>query len=315
MTPSQWRFFAATVFLFAGGLTLYLTGGRQEDWVSLLTVALSFLAVTLALYFEGREDPDAVLLWAGGVLLGLASVLGVFYLSAFRPPSWLVPVTGLAALLGSFALAWTWSRQRAPADPDFPDVLAAVEPRGPIRETNRVQFAAFVRRGGGTEPHWIDLTLQNCCSAPRNVGFRFLGPWARKLKVPVPAGFVLGPAEVRKLSLPVVTREKEGSSSGSRSWGRAAGGCGSAGPGARRSARRRRPAPSAFISTRSLRRSGTPPSRSHNPRSSGIPGRELCRPETRPVGRNARRPARVDRTETTTLRAPRAVQPRGGALA
>jgi hypothetical protein len=80
-------------------------------------------------------------------------------------------------------------------------------------DLNRVQFATFLRQGGGTEPHWIDLYLQNCGSAPRTVGFQLSGSLLRKVKVPQPASVEVGPLEVWRLSLPVVTGDKDGTTS------------------------------------------------------------------------------------------------------
>jgi len=211
VTKSDSRFLLATVLTAAGGIALTLALWTPVPAMAPAYAAgAAFLIVILLLILPARQDLDAVLLWVAGVALGSALLLGIYLLSAYRPGETPKQAAGLAALVGLGAFAWTWKRQGSPEDPDLPDVLAAVAGVGPIREANRVQFGAVVHPGGGTEPHRVEVTFQNCCTAPRKARFDVRGPLTRTVLAPVPAWVEIGPLEVHRLILPIRTEKQPG---------------------------------------------------------------------------------------------------------
>ena len=213
MTQSRRRLISAALFTLTGAIALAFALWEPDPspWPALGALG-AFGVAALFLILPAREDPDAVLLWLCGVMLGSALVLGVYLVAAYQPGPYPKLAAALTFLVGLCALAWTLKRQWSPESPDFPNVLATLALPGPVRETNRVQFSSMLHPGSETQPHRIEVYLQNTCAAPRSVIFQFRGPWLRKVRVPVPARVELGPAEVRRLSLAVVTSEKTGPS-------------------------------------------------------------------------------------------------------
>jgi hypothetical protein len=211
LTQSRRRLISAALFTLIGAVALAfaLWKPHPSPWPALGALG-AFGVAALFLILTAREDPDAVLLWLGGMNLASALVLGVYLFAAYEPGPNPKLAAALTLLVGLCALAWTLKRQRSPEDPDFPNVLASLALPSPVRETNRVQFSAVLHPGSETQPHRIEVYLQNTCSAKRSVTYQFRGPWLRKVRVPVPARVELGPVEVRRLSLAVVTGEKPG---------------------------------------------------------------------------------------------------------
>lgn len=95
---------------------------------------------------------------------------------------------------------------------EFPDLLRRRYPAGQIFETDLIQFTGEVVPSDGRSPHSASLLLQNCSDGPRSVTIRFeAGEAAKYLRFHPSVEADLGPAEVVRIQVPVISPTYEGS--------------------------------------------------------------------------------------------------------
>lgn len=163
-----------------------------------------FLAL-LILRFEGRRDLDAVLTMVIAFLAFLAMGIGIYLFAADRTGYAPKASFGLSAAGAVMLGIWSYRRQKTES-PDFPNLLASSVNHGAIFESDGVQFAGFLEPAQGGRPHFLSIVLQNCFDSQCDVTLNF-DPAGRGAYMRFhPRHTVkLGAAEVKKVTLPVVT--------------------------------------------------------------------------------------------------------------
>lgn len=211
----------------AGGVLVYVA-----VFLSLLTLAIAVLVavngkggpvltgtmlaagiiILAGLRHEARRDLDAALTFCAVCAIGMAIVGGIVVLSIEpRPVGW-IAVTAVAAAVGLGLGLYTFQRQRGPGSSSFPDLLRQRYPAAQIFETDLIQFTGEIIPSDGRSPHSASLLLQNCSDGQRSVTIRFeAGEAAKYLRFHPSVEADLGPAEVVRIKVPVISPTYEGS--------------------------------------------------------------------------------------------------------
>ena len=203
-------FWMLTLALFAVCIcttlvTLMLWTGQADQPVLLLASATGSLAAYI-LWRESKRDIVAVLMFCLALLSTLALLILIYLFNA-ESPGFAPKLLGALSVVGCIGLAAKWVRlQRAPASPDFPNVLLGHFDKQEIFEVAGVQFAARMAKGIQAEPHKISVALQNCYDGARRVVLKLDGEVHTKyMRFHPKHELNLGPAEVASVTLPVVT--------------------------------------------------------------------------------------------------------------
>jgi len=211
----------------AGGVLVYVA-----VFLSLLTLAIAILVavngksgpaltgtmvaagiiILAGLRHEARRDLDAALTFCAVCAIGIAIVGGIVVLSIEpRPVGW-IAVTAVAAAVGLGLGIYTFRRQRGPDSSEFPNLLLKKYPSTQIFETDLIQFTGELLPSDGKSPHLVSLLLQNCSDGSRSVAIRFdAGGAAKYLRFQPVVETTLGPAEVIRVKVPVISPTYEGS--------------------------------------------------------------------------------------------------------
>jgi hypothetical protein len=207
-------FFLLTVaFLAMCTLAVVLVVALSSDAVGPSTggvAVIAFAVAAAALWAQGRHDLDAVLTLLSVFLL-LVTVCMVIYLFAADDPGRVSKITTMVAGSAAVGLGVTTYRRQRSESRDFPNILGARFEAGSIFETEGVQFTGVVHPGGNGSPHRIEILLENCFDAPRQVTIRLdTASAAKHVRVQPEHTVMLGAAEVSRVTFPVVTPTYQG---------------------------------------------------------------------------------------------------------
>jgi hypothetical protein len=199
-----------SLLTFAIALLVAVNGRSGPTLTGTMVIAaVIFLA---GLRHEARRDLDAALTFCAVSAIAIAIVGGIVVLSIEpRPVAW-IGVTVVAAAVGLGLGFYTFRRQRGPDSAEFPNLLGQRYPAAQIFETDLIQFTGELIPSDGKSPHFVSLLLQNCSDAPRSVTIRFdAGSAAQYLRFQPTVEAAVGPAEVVRVKVPVVSPTYDGS--------------------------------------------------------------------------------------------------------
>jgi hypothetical protein len=209
------HFFVLTIgFLalctFAGALAIALASEHPSSRTTTVAVS-SFALAALALWWHAQQDLDAVLTLLAFFLI-MTSMCVVIYLIAALEPGIAPKITAAVSGVTGLTLGIVSHRRQRSESADFPNVLAAHFDGRQIYEAEGVQFAGLLEPGGGGEPHWMSVILQNCFDAPRQVRIEFdAGSQAKNIRFHPHHEVTLRAAEVLQVMFPAITPAREGS--------------------------------------------------------------------------------------------------------
>jgi hypothetical protein len=197
--------------LTLGIALLVAVNGRSGPAVT-GTMVIAGIVVLAGLRHEIRRDLDAALTFCAVCAIAVAIVGGIVVLSIEPRPAGWIAVTAVAAVVGLGLGFYTFRRQRSPGSADFPDLLRQRYPAEQIFETDLIQFTGAVVPSNGRSPHSASLLLQNCSDGQRSVTIHFeAGEAAKYLRFHPSVEADLGPAEVVRINVPVISPTYEGS--------------------------------------------------------------------------------------------------------
>ncbi len=214
MTLSKSFFMLAVAFVsmcVAAIAAVVMLSGTEIGGGSAGVTAVAAAVALGLLWQESKSDLDAVLTMVSVFLLLTALCLGIYLFTADR--TGLAPkiALGLAVLIGGICGSITYRRQHGGSS-DFPNVLLTVAPETSLYEKEGVQFTANLTQGSGGKPHTASIFLQNCYDGARTVRVRFdAANHAQYMRFHPEHQVRLGPAEVARVSFPVVAPTYPGS--------------------------------------------------------------------------------------------------------
>ena len=178
----------------------------SPDWVAAVAVGALAASVVLTVYLF-RQDSDAVLVFAAVFLLGLTLFEVVYILYTGRAGRLPKAMAAGSALMGALILVVTYRRQTGPESADFPELLRAQVGQGALLEALGVQFVSVLDQPSEDEPFWwFTIFFQNCFAGTRTVSVILeAGVGVDDLSFQPKHSLRLGPAEVRRLSIPIAS--------------------------------------------------------------------------------------------------------------
>lgn len=191
--------------VFAAVMTALL-GSDNSSSATVVTAVVSFSVAAVILWREGMSDTEATLTFLATIFSGLATCMLIYLFYASSPGATAKSV-GFGSLIVAIGLWIALLRfKRAPESSDFPNILLEFNQSDSVYESEGVQFTASLDPGSSQRPHKISIFLQNCFNHSRDVTINFDGAsQANYMRFFPYHQLRVGPAEVIKVMLPVVT--------------------------------------------------------------------------------------------------------------